>query len=41
MKTLIETKAAPGAIGPYVQAVSVGGMVYTDGQAACGRPCGN
>lgn len=32
MKTIIDTKNAPGAIGPYVQAVSVGGMVYTSGQ---------
>lgn len=32
MKTTIATTAAPGAIGPYVQAISVGNMVYTSGQ---------
>ena len=29
---LIETKNAPGAIGPYVQGYVVNGMVYTSGQ---------
>lgn len=32
MKDIIETKNAPGAIGPYSQAVKVGNMVYTSGQ---------
>ena len=32
MKTTIVSKAAPGAIGPYVQAILVGGLVYTSGQ---------
>ena len=30
----ITTKDAPGAIGPYSQAVALGGMVYTSGQIA-------
>ena len=29
---LINTKNAPGAIGPYVQGYVVGNMVYTSGQ---------
>ncbi|MBR4750867.1 MAG: RidA family protein [Thermoguttaceae bacterium] len=29
---VVETKNAPGAIGPYSQAVVVGGLVYTSGQ---------
>lgn len=28
----IETKNAPAAIGPYSQAIQVGGMLYTSGQ---------
>ena len=32
VKTAIETSEAPAAIGPYTQAVRVGGMVYTSGQ---------
>ena len=28
----IETKNAPGAIGPYSQAIVVGNMIYTSGQ---------
>ena len=31
MKTLISTKNAPAAIGPYSQAIEVNGMVYTSG----------
>ena len=31
MKT-IETKNAPAAIGPYSQAITAGGLVYTSGQ---------
>ncbi len=30
-KKIISTKNAPGAIGPYSQAVEVNGMVYTSG----------
>ena len=29
---IIETKNAPAAIGPYSQAISAGGFVYTSGQ---------
>jgi len=32
MKTIISTDKAPGAIGPYSQAVSVNGMVFCSGQ---------
>ena len=28
----ISTKKAPAAIGPYSQAIQVGGLVYTSGQ---------
>ncbi len=31
MKTIISTKKAPAAIGPYSQAVEVNGMIYTSG----------
>ncbi|MBA1438156.1 MAG: RidA family protein [Epsilonproteobacteria bacterium] len=31
---LVQTQNAPSAIGPYSQAVSVNGMVYTSGQIA-------
>lgn len=34
MMKKITTKDAPGAIGPYSQAVTHGGMVYTSGQIA-------
>lgn len=30
--TIIETKNAPAAIGPYSQAVVFGGLIYTSGQ---------
>lgn len=32
MKTVIATTNAPSAIGPYSQAISANGMVYTSGQ---------
>ena len=32
MKTSIATEKAPGAIGPYSQAVEVGNLVFTSGQ---------
>ena len=32
MKTIIATNAAPGAIGPYSQAVDTGNFIYTSGQ---------
>lgn len=31
-KTVIKTNKAPGALGPYSQAIKVNGMVYTSGQ---------
>lgn len=31
-KKIISTEKAPGAIGPYSQAVRVGNMIYTSGQ---------
>ncbi|MEG1002238.1 RidA family protein [Clostridium sp.] len=31
-KTVIKTKNAPEAIGPYSQAIRVGDMIYTSGQ---------
>ena len=34
MKKVISTTKAPGAIGPYSQAVKVGGMLFTSGQIA-------
>ncbi|MGH9596403.1 MAG: RidA family protein [Edaphobacter sp.] len=33
-KTVISTKGAPAAIGPYSQAVKVGDMLYASGQVA-------
>lgn len=33
-KEIISTKNAPGAVGPYSQAVRVGNMVFTAGQVA-------
>lgn len=32
MKTPIATQKAPGAIGPYSQAIEIGNMVFTSGQ---------
>ena len=32
-KEVIHTDSAPAAIGPYVQAVQVGNLIYTSGQA--------
>ena len=32
MKQSVATEQAPGAIGPYSQAIIAGGMVYTSGQ---------
>lgn len=32
MKKVISTDAAPGAIGPYSQAIKVGNMLYCSGQ---------
>lgn len=32
MREIISTERAPGAIGPYSQAIKTGGMVYCSGQ---------
>ena len=32
MTTVIHTENAPAAIGPYVQAVDLGNLVFTSGQ---------
>ena len=32
MKEIISTKKAPAAIGPYSQAVKVGGLLFVSGQ---------
>src|SRR5258708_40036383 len=32
MKTPVSTNAAPGAIGPYCQAIQAGGFVFLSGQ---------
>ena len=32
MKEIISTENAPGAIGPYSQAIKTGGMIYCSGQ---------
>ena len=32
MKNIISTSAAPAAIGPYSQAVSIGSLIFTSGQ---------
>ena len=32
MKDIVETKQAPGAIGPYSQATKTGNLLYTSGQ---------
>lgn len=34
MKTVISTTAAPGAIGPYSQAIEANGFVFVSGQLA-------
>ena len=38
---IVSTNNAPGAIGPYSQAVIPGGMVYTSGQIAIDPATGN
>ena len=41
MKEVISTKAAPAAIGPYSQAITVGNLVYTSGQIPIDPATGN
>ena len=38
---IVSTNNAPGAIGPYSQAIIAGGMVYTSGQIAIDPATGN
>jgi 2-iminobutanoate/2-iminopropanoate deaminase len=33
-KSAVSTSAAPGAIGPYSQAIRIGNLIYTSGQVA-------
>lgn len=39
-KEIVATDNAPGAVGPYSQAVSTGNLVYTAGQVALERTTG-
>ena len=32
MKEIVSTEKAPGAIGPYSQAIKAGGMIFCSGQ---------
>ncbi|MEG1777964.1 MAG: Rid family hydrolase [Angelakisella sp.] len=41
MKKIIATASAPSAIGPYSQATSINGMVYTSGQLGIDPATGN
>lgn len=41
MSTVVFTKNAPDAIGPYTQARVVGGLVFTSGQIAINPESGN
>ncbi|MCR4925533.1 MAG: RidA family protein [Clostridiales bacterium] len=41
MLNVISTNSAPGAIGPYSQAITFNGMVFTSGQIAINPSTGN
>ena len=41
LKNIVSTDKAPAAIGPYSQAVCVGGMVFLSGQLAIDPATGN
>ncbi|HXG83860.1 MAG TPA: RidA family protein [Pyrinomonadaceae bacterium] len=41
MKEIISTENAPGAIGPYSQAVKVGGFIFCSGQIPIDPQTGN
>ncbi len=41
MKKIIATKNAPGAIGPYSQAIEVNGMLFISGQIPINPETGN
>lgn len=34
MRTVVRTSSAPGAVGPYSQAIAAGGLVWASGQIA-------
>lgn len=40
-KNMISTENAPGAIGPYSQAVEAGGFIFTSGQLGINPQTGN
>ena len=40
-KVIINTTEAPAAVGPYVQAVKTGGMIYCSGQLGLDPTTGN
>ncbi|AWZ48507.1 reactive intermediate/imine deaminase [Clostridiaceae bacterium 14S0207] len=40
MKKVIQSEFAPAAIGPYVQAVEVNGLLYTSGQLGIDKATG-
>ena len=41
MKTVVNTKMAPGAIGPYSQAIKAGGFLFISGQIPVDPATGN
>src|SRR6187399_1191724 len=41
MKEIVSTNSAPGAIGPYSQAIRVNGMVFCSGQIPIDPATGN
>lgn len=41
MKEIVATENAPGAIGPYSQAIKAGGMIYCSGQIPIDPATGN
>lgn len=41
MKKIINSPKAPGAIGPYSQAIEAGGMVFVSGQLPINAQTGN
>ena len=41
MKNVISTEKAPGAIGPYSQAIEIDNLIYTSGQLGIDPATGN
>ena len=41
VKKVVKTDAAPGALGPYSQAIAAGGVVYCAGQIPLDPATGN